>query len=154
MMKHLIKVHLLFILVLSVFTSTACSGSKSSLEKAVSTLESEIAADYEAHYKTDWPDRARNGYHCKFQIVDVRISSSNPDMAQVGVDRWGEDDFGQRLHMSQSLAVYDVEHIPCGVRPMANGSRLEAALTIHTVGLVFMIGRGGRGNDGARHSCL
>lgn len=110
-MKHLIKVHLLFILFLSVFTSTACSGSKGSLEKAVAAMESEIATEYEAVYKKEFPERARNGYHCKFQIVDVRISSSNPDVAQVGVDRWGEDDFGQRLHMSQSLAVYDVEHI-------------------------------------------
>lgn len=96
---------------LIVLSQASCSNAQGSLEKAVSALESEIATEYEGVYKKEYPNRARNGYHCKFQIVDVRISSSNPDVAQVGVDRWGEDDFGQRLHMSQSLALYDTEHI-------------------------------------------
>lgn len=98
-------------LLLFVFSLASCSSAQSSLEKAVSILETEIAKDYEAAYKVRFPDRARNGHHCKFQIVDIRMSSSNPDVAQVGVDRWGEDDFGQRVHMSQSLALYDAEHI-------------------------------------------
>ena len=109
-MTHL-KTLLVLFLLLFVLSQASCSSAQSSLEKAVSTLESEIAKEYEEDYKVRFPDRARNGYHCKFQIVDVRISSSNPDVAQVGVDRWGEDDFGQRLHMSQSLASYDLEHI-------------------------------------------
>lgn len=109
-MNHLKTVCVLF-LMLFVLSQASCSNAKSSLEKAVSILESEIAKEYEAEYKVRFPDRARSGYHCKFHIVDIKISSSNPDVAQVGVDRWGEDDFGQRLHMSQSIALYDAEHI-------------------------------------------
>lgn len=101
----------LFIFILSCILFAACSGSKSGLENAVSALESEIASDFEEEVYKKEPDRVKSGYHSKFQIVDIQLSSSNPDVAQVAVDRWAEDDFGQRLHMSQSLALYDTEHI-------------------------------------------
>lgn len=109
-MTHLKPLLTLF-LMLFVLSLASCSSAQSSLEKAVSALESEIATEWEAVYKKEYPDRARNGYHSKFEIVDVKISSSNPDVAHVGIDRWAEDDFAQRLHISQGLPFSDVEHI-------------------------------------------
>lgn len=97
----------LFIVILSCLALTSCSSpNKGSLEQAVAAIEAELATAYEVRYKSEWPDRAMQGYHCKFKIVDIQISTSNPDIAQVLVDHWAENDFGQRFHESQSLALY------------------------------------------------
>lgn len=96
----------------------ACSSDKrqselleSNLEKAVLAIEAEIASDYEVSYKSRHPTRAETGYHCKFKILDIRYSSSNNHVAQVIVERWAENDFGNVYDSSQSLALYDRDAI-------------------------------------------